>query len=108
VTGFNLLISNVRGAPIPMYVGGARTSAIYPMSIIAPGSAINVTCISYLDKVEFGITIDPKVFPDPWLLIDGLSESLGSYLKAVRKNEPQPERANAKKKRSSPRRSTTK
>ena len=83
VTGFNLMVSNVRGSPLPMYVGGARITEIYPMSIIAPGNGINVTCISYLDKLEFGLTIEPKVFPDPWLLIDGLGETLEEYLKWI-------------------------
>jgi diacylglycerol O-acyltransferase len=83
MSGFNLLISNVRGSPLPMYVGGARASAIYPMSIIAPGAAINVTCISYLDRIEFGLTIEPKLFPDPWFLVDGLVEALEEYRKRI-------------------------
>jgi len=83
VTGFNLLISNVRGSPLPMYVGGARTTAIYPMSIIAPGNGINVTCISYLDRIDFGITFEPKLFPDPWRLADGVGEALEEYLKRI-------------------------
>jgi WS/DGAT/MGAT family acyltransferase len=83
VTGFNLMISNVRGSPRPMYVGGARMTAIYPMSIIAPGNGINVTCISYLNEIDFGLTIEPKAFPDPWLLIDGLTETLEEYLKRI-------------------------
>jgi diacylglycerol O-acyltransferase len=83
VTGFNLLVSSVRGSPMPMYVAGARTTAIYPMSIITPGSAINVTCISYLDDIDFGITIEPKLFPDPWLLADGMREALAAYLKLI-------------------------
>jgi diacylglycerol O-acyltransferase len=80
VSGFNLLISNVRGAPFPMYVGGARMTGMFPMSIIAPGAAINVTCISYIDDVDFGFTLEPRVFPDRWQLIDGLADTLESYL----------------------------
>jgi len=83
MTGFNLMISSVRGSPMPMYIAGARTTAIYPMSIITPGNAINVTCISYLDRIEFGVTIEPKVFPDPWLLVDGLPEALKEYVKLI-------------------------
>jgi WS/DGAT/MGAT family acyltransferase len=84
VTGFNLLVSNVRGSPMPMYIGGARTTAVYPMSILMPGNGINVTCISYLDRFEFGLTIEPRLFPDPWLLIDGLHEALEDYMKVIR------------------------
>jgi diacylglycerol O-acyltransferase len=83
VSGFNLLVSNVRGSPVPMYVGGARATAIYPMSIIAPGNGLNVTCISYLDRIEFGVTFEPSVFPEPWLLVDGLGEALETYQKRM-------------------------
>lgn len=85
VVGGNLMISNVRGSPLPMYMAGARTTAMYPISIIAPGSGINVTCISYIDNVDFGITVDPGMFPDPWPLADGLSEALQDYLSLVKK-----------------------
>ena len=59
--GINLVVSNVRGVSQPMYIGGARMTAMYPMSIIFPGSGINVTCISYADNFHFGITIDPEL-----------------------------------------------
>jgi diacylglycerol O-acyltransferase / wax synthase len=85
ITGMNLVVSNVRGSPMPMYIGGARTSAMYPMSIIAPGGGINVTCISYMGNVDFGVTLEPKVFPDPWRLIGGLQEALAEYVKLTRK-----------------------
>ena len=83
VSGFNLMISNVRGAPFPLYVGGARMTGMFPMSIIAPGAAINVTCISYIDEIDFGFTLEPAVFPDHWQLVDGLSDVLESYLDVV-------------------------
>jgi WS/DGAT/MGAT family acyltransferase len=83
VSGFNLLVSNVRGSPVPMYVGGARVTAIHPMSIIAPGNGLNVTCISYLDKIEFGVTLEPSVFPEPWRLVDALGEALEGYRKRI-------------------------
>jgi len=81
ISGFNLIVSNVRGSPMPMYIGGARTSAMYPMSIIAPGGGLNVTCISYMGNVDFGVTVEPRALPDPWLLIDGLHEALQEYLR---------------------------
>lgn len=76
VSGINLIISNVRGSPFPLYLGGAKTTAMYPMSIVMKGSGPNVTCISYLDNVDVGITIDPSIFPEPWRLIDGLDIAL--------------------------------
>lgn len=90
ITGINLIVSNVRGSPMPLYIGGARISAMYPMSIITPGGGINVTCISYMGNVDFGVTVEPRAFPDPWLLIDRLHEALAEYLRlagGIRRDE---------------------
>lgn len=77
--GVNLVVSNVRGSDRPMYVGGARAEAVYPMSIISPGGGLNVTCLSYAGGVHFGLTIEPEMVPEPWLLVDGLGRALQQY-----------------------------
>ena len=81
--GINLIVSSVRGSPIPLYLAGARVAAIHPMSIIMPGGGLNVTCMSYADEVSFGLTVDPTLFPEPWPLVDGLQDTLASYLALV-------------------------
>lgn len=78
--GANLVISNVRGSDKPMYIAGARMATMYPMSIILSGMGINVTCVSYAGNVDFGMTIDPDMFDQPWTLIDGLELALEQYL----------------------------
>jgi len=81
--GVNVIVSTVRGTDRPAYIGGALITDMYPMSIISPGGGINVTSISYAGKVEFGITIDPNLVPEPWTLIDGLHGALADYTKRV-------------------------
>ena len=53
---FNLAISNVPGPAEPLYFEGARLEAMYPISLISHGSALNITCISYNGTMNFGIT----------------------------------------------------
>jgi WS/DGAT/MGAT family acyltransferase len=62
----NLVISNVRGTPVPLYTAGARIESIYPMSILGQGQALNLTVISYMGKVDFGFTYEPDVVEDAW------------------------------------------
>ncbi len=93
--GTNLLISSVRGSPRPMYMAGARQSAMYPISIITPGQPINVTCLSYAGQVDVGITLEPALFPDPWELVDGLHTALGAYRSLVTKKTRRARRARA-------------
>lgn len=79
LSNYNLILSSVRGSPVPLYTGPARATAMYPMSIIMTGGGINVTCISYVDNIDVGMTIEPRLVPDPWRLIDGLDEELDAY-----------------------------
>lgn len=88
LAGVNLVVSNIRGSDKPMYIGGARAEVIYPMSIITPGGGLNVTCLSYTDGIHFGFTVEPQMFPDPWLLVEGLQRSLVQYTKLVKKAKP--------------------
>lgn len=51
---FNLTISNVPGPQHPLYLRGAPLLASYPLSLIAHGQALNITCQSYVDTLNFG------------------------------------------------------
>lgn len=82
--GANLVVSNARGSSRPMYTAGVRQSASYPMAILARGIGLNITCVSYADNIDFGITIEPSMFPDPWDLIEGLNVTLQEYLALTR------------------------
>ncbi len=52
----NVLISNVPGPPMPLYMAGARMVHYYPVSIPYHGSALNITVHSYAGLLEFGLT----------------------------------------------------
>ncbi len=53
---FNLTISNVPGPDEPLYLNGARLEAMYPMSLLSHGQALNITCLSYAGALHFGFT----------------------------------------------------
>ena len=52
----NVLISNVPGPQVPLYVAGARMLSFYPVSIPYHGSALNMTVQSYAGSLDFGLT----------------------------------------------------
>jgi WS/DGAT/MGAT family acyltransferase len=66
----NVVVSNLRGAPFPLYTAGARLLANYPMGPIADGLGLNITVISYLDSLDVGLTVCPDLVEDPWLLVE--------------------------------------
>ncbi len=73
---FNVTISNVPGPPFPLYSAGARLVAHYPMGPIFDGGGINITVMSYLDRLDFGVVTCTDLIPDPWAITDGINASL--------------------------------
>lgn len=53
---FNVTISNVPGPSRTLYYEGAKLEAMYPVSLIAHGGALNITCLSYDGSLNFGFT----------------------------------------------------
>jgi diacylglycerol O-acyltransferase len=80
---FNVTISNVPGPPFPLYLAGARVAATYPLGPIFDGGGINITVMSYLDRMDFGILACPELLPEVEKLADGLHRSLEELTKAA-------------------------
>ena len=68
----NLVISNVPGPPVPLYMAGARMMSNYPTSIVVHGMALNITVQSYDQQMDFGLMADAAAMPDVRALADAL------------------------------------
>jgi len=80
---FNVTISNVPGPPFPLYMAGARMVASYPIGPIFDGGGLNMTVMSYLDSLDFGLNACPELIPDIDLIAEGLSVALADLKKAA-------------------------
>jgi WS/DGAT/MGAT family acyltransferase len=60
----NVLISNVPGPRKEKYCLGAKMLHVYPVSAIGHGLALNITLISYLDQLDFGLIACRETVPD--------------------------------------------
>jgi diacylglycerol O-acyltransferase / wax synthase len=80
----NLVISNVPGPREPLYCAGAQLCATYPVSIITDAVGLNITVLSYRDRMDFGIVCDREQIDDPWPLIDGLRDALEEFKELAR------------------------
>jgi len=60
----NVAISNVAGAPFPMYFAGALVTCYYPVSIASHGTALNVTVQSYNGRMDYGLIACRRAVPD--------------------------------------------
>ena len=68
----NVVISNVPGPPVPLYMAGARMLSNYPTSIVVHGMALNITVQSYDQQMDFGLMADAGAMPDVRTLADAL------------------------------------
>ena len=68
----NLVISNVPGPPVPLYLAGARMLTNYPASIVVHGLGLNITVQSYDQSLDFGLTADAQAMPDVKELADAV------------------------------------
>ena len=73
--------SNVRGAPVPMYVAGAQLLENYPVGPLA-GVAFNLTLLSYNHSLDMGVNIDRAAVAEPELLRRCLERAFKDLLKA--------------------------
>ncbi len=73
---YNLVISNVPGSRKAMYWNGAHVEGVYPASIVLHGQALNITLVSYMDQLDFGIIACRRSLPHVQRLLDHLEDSL--------------------------------
>jgi diacylglycerol O-acyltransferase len=73
---YNVIISNVPGPRQRLHWNGAELEAIYPISIPTENQALNITCLSYADHLEFGLVGCRLAVPKLQRLLDYLEESL--------------------------------
>jgi diacylglycerol O-acyltransferase / wax synthase len=60
----NVVISNVPGPTVPLYLAGAKMTSFHPLSIIVHGVALNITVQTYAGQIDFGIICCKQAVPE--------------------------------------------
>jgi diacylglycerol O-acyltransferase / wax synthase len=80
---FNLVVTNVPGPQIPLYVLGRELLDLFPMAPLARRQALCVAVMSYNGKMNFGLLGDFDAMPDLRVFAEGITESLGELRAAA-------------------------
>ena len=72
----NLVVSNVAGPPVELYLAGRKATAFYALGPIFDGVSLNVTAISYGNTFGFGYIACPDLIDDIDALADGQAAAL--------------------------------
>jgi len=77
---FNLLVTNIPGPQLPLYVLGRKLEAVFPLAFLAGDRALAVAAMSYDGTVDIGLIADHDAMPDLDALVGGIRDSLAEYL----------------------------
>ena len=78
---FSVGISNVPGPAETLYFNGAKLDALFPLSLLLHGNALNITCLSSAGKLNFGFTGARDTLPH----LQRLALYMGDSLEAITK-----------------------
>jgi diacylglycerol O-acyltransferase len=81
---FNLVVTNVPGPQIPLYLGGRRLIAFLPLGIVSNNLGLFVSILSYERRMTFGLLVDAKQIPDVDRMAECLRESYGELREAAK------------------------
>src|SRR5690554_5236945 len=87
---FNVTISNVPGPKHTLYFEGAKLEAMYPVSLITHGGALNITCLSYDGSLNFGFTGCRDTLPSMQKLAVYTGEVLDELESLILQPKPKP------------------
>ncbi|MGH2691726.1 MAG: WS/DGAT/MGAT family O-acyltransferase [Actinomycetota bacterium] len=79
----NLIVSNVPGPQVPLYLHGAQLVVAYPVMPLGPTLGLSVAVTSLSGTMGFGFTGDWDAVPDIDVLPAGLLESMAELKKAA-------------------------
>jgi len=80
---FNLIVTNVPGPQIPLYVLGRELQEVFPIAFLPENHALAVAIMSYNGKVGFGLLADYDSMEDVEALATGINESLAQLEEAA-------------------------
>ena len=87
---FSAALSNVPGPPEPLYYNGARLDALFPLSLLMHGNALNITCVSYAGQLNFGFTGARDTLPHLQHLAVIMGEELEEIERVLTGDKPAP------------------
>ena len=72
---YNLVVTNVPGPQIPLFLLGARMERCYPVVNLQPQQGLGIGLFSYAGTLGIGFTTDPEQLPDLYLFADAVIAS---------------------------------
>jgi diacylglycerol O-acyltransferase / wax synthase len=92
---FNLIVTNVPGPQIPLYVLGRELEDVFPVAFLPENHALAVAIMSYNGRVGFGLLADYDAMDDVEVLAEGIEGAIAELLREAGRAEGEREAATA-------------
>ncbi len=87
---FNLIVTNIPGPQLPLYVLGRKLDYLFPVAFLPEHHALAVAIMSYNGGMDYGLLGDFDALPDIEVIADGIESSLAELLAAARGESSRP------------------
>jgi WS/DGAT/MGAT family acyltransferase len=73
---YNLLVTNIPGPQVPLYLLGRELEAMYPVAFLAGDRALAIAIMSYNGRMSFGLIGDLDAMADIEVVAEGITHAL--------------------------------
>ena len=80
---FNLLVTNIPGPQLPLYVLGRKLEDLFPVAFLPENHALAIAIMSYDGGVDYGLLGDFDTLPDIDMIAEGIDDALQELLDAA-------------------------
>jgi diacylglycerol O-acyltransferase len=87
---FNLIVTNIPGPQVPLYVLGREMLEAYPVAFLPENHALAIAIMSYNGQMNFGLLGDFDALPDIDEISANISEELRTLVSLAREAVPAP------------------
>jgi WS/DGAT/MGAT family acyltransferase len=81
---FNLIVTNVPGPQIPLYLLGRELQDLFPVAFLPEDHALAIAIMSYNGGLDYGLLADYDAMPDLDLIAEEIETELAALLAAAR------------------------
>jgi diacylglycerol O-acyltransferase len=85
---FNLLVTNIPGPQMPLYLLGRQLEDLFPVAFLPENHALAIAIMSYNGRLDYGLLGDYDAMPDIDLVAEGIGVALEELLAAARGGHP--------------------
>jgi diacylglycerol O-acyltransferase / wax synthase len=96
---FNLIVTNIPGPQMPLYVLGRKLEDLFPVAFLPENHALAIAIMSYNGGLDFGLLGDYDALADIDVIAEGIDSALAELL-AVARGQKAPKRRAATRSRS--------